>query len=90
MTFISDLIFEGSDRSTMTSRPGIRGLCVPGVRPGDEIICLYGTNMPFVLKPGHGHYRIVGGVNLPGLSDWTALNEGLGEGSLTEATFRIR
>jgi hypothetical protein len=77
-------------RSIAISRAGITGLCVPNVRSGDGIVCLYGINMPFILRPQQGHYRIIGGIRLLGLTDWVALTECQKNGHLHEATFRIR
>jgi hypothetical protein len=77
-------------KNVMFSRAGLNGICVANTQPGDEIVCLYGFYMLFILRPMHGHYRIVGGVHLPGLMDWSILTECLEKGSLHEATFRIR
>jgi hypothetical protein len=72
------------------SRAGISGICVPNVLPGDEIVCLYGFYLPFILRPRYGHYMIIGGGRLTGLADWVALTECQNNGRLREATFRIR
>jgi hypothetical protein len=76
-------------RRVVISRAGITGLSVPDVRPGDQIVCLYGFNMTFILRPKHCHYSLIGGVRLPGLSDWAVLTECQKDGRLHEATFRI-
>jgi hypothetical protein len=76
-------------RRVVISRAGISGLSVPDVRPGDQIVCLYGLNMPFILRPKHCHYKLIGGVRLPGLTDWAVLTECQKDGRLHEATFRI-
>jgi hypothetical protein len=76
-------------RRVVISRAGITGLSVPDVRPGDQIVCLYGFNMSFILRPKHCHYRLVGGVRLPGLTDWAVLTECQKDGRLHPATFRI-
>jgi hypothetical protein len=77
-------------RGVMISRAGLSGICVPNAQVGDEIVCLYGFHMPFILRPMDGHYRIVGGAYLPGLMDWSTLTECREKGRLREATFRIR
>jgi hypothetical protein len=81
------IVCEG--RRVVISRAGITGLSVPNVRPGDQIVCLYGLNMPFILRPKHCHYKLIGGVRLPGLTDWAVLTECQKDGRLHEATFRI-
>jgi hypothetical protein len=76
-------------RSLVISRAGIPGLCVPNVWPGDGIVCFYGLNMPFILRPQRGHYRFIGGIRLLGLADWVVLTECQKNGHLHEATFHI-
>jgi hypothetical protein len=94
LTFIVRIVLQTyvvcRGRSIMISHAGLSGICVPNARPGDEIVCLYGFHMPFILRPMDGQYRIVGGVHIPGLMDWIALNDSLGNGRLREATFRLR
>jgi hypothetical protein len=88
LTFQTALVCEG--RNLMFSRAGLSGICVPHAQPGDEIVCLYGFHILFILRPMHGHYRIIGAVHVPGLMDWSVLSRFLEEGKLHEATFRIR
>ncbi|KAH9875470.1 hypothetical protein J1614_004962 [Plenodomus biglobosus] len=77
-------------RKLATTSAGIAGICVPDARPGDHVVCLFGFHMPFLLRPFHGHFRIVGGVHLKGLMEWGALSECMERGELCEATYRIR
>jgi hypothetical protein len=79
----------GGSRKVIISRAGLSGLSVTNAQPGDEIVCLNGFHMPFVLRPRMDHYRMVGWAYLPGLMDWSVLTECLDKGSLYETNFEI-
>jgi hypothetical protein len=76
-------------RKVIISRAGLSGLSVANAQPGDEIVCLNGFHMPFVLRPTKDHYRMVGWAYLPGLMDWSVVKECLEKGSLYETNFEI-
>jgi Heterokaryon incompatibility protein (HET) len=75
-----------------TERESLLGICVPGVRAGDLLVCLFGMNMPWILRPAQGndYYTVVGGVFIHGLTDWSILDECCAKGRVAEAIFRIR
>lgn len=77
-------------RKLVISQAGIWGIGVPSARPGDHIVCLNGFPMLLILRPRCGHYRIMGGVYLQGLSDWKIIDDHVKSGDLAEATFRVR
>ncbi|KAN0091701.1 Heterokaryon incompatibility protein (HET) domain containing protein [Hyaloscypha variabilis] len=76
----------------VTEKELLLGICVPGVRKGDVLVCLFGMSMPWVLRPAKGrdYYTVVGGAFIHGLTNWTVLDECYDKGRLCEATFRIR
>lgn len=72
------------------TRAGIAGICFANAQPGDEIACLYGCPMLFILRPRNSRYRLIGGVHVPGLMDWKVLMHCVENGDLGETTFLIQ
>jgi hypothetical protein len=47
-------------RSIFTSTKGYMGVCLPTAEAGDLVCILLGGSVPFVLRPGTGHYTFIG------------------------------
>ena len=60
------------------STTGFMGLVYPDAQPGDEIVILFGLEMPFVVRPDAepGHYQLIGECFVLGLMEGEAM-EGL-------------
>lgn len=63
-------------RAMFSTEQGSIGLCSPKVRIGDEVWVLYGSRVPFVLRPSEkteNKYRFVGDCYLHGAMDGEAI-----------------
>ena len=70
---------EGSPNfKCFVSTTGFMGLVYPDAQPGDEIVILFGLEMPFVVRPDAepGHYQLIGECFVLGLMEGEAM-EGL-------------
>jgi len=70
---------EGSSNfKCFVSTTGFMGLVHPDAQPGDEIVILFGVEMPFVVRPNAepGHYQLIGECFVLGLMEGEAM-EGL-------------
>jgi hypothetical protein len=47
-------------RSIFTTTEGYMGVCLPTAEAGDLVCILLGGSVPFVLRPGIGHYTFIG------------------------------
>jgi hypothetical protein len=61
------LWFYGPRLSVCITKNGYLGLVPRKTQPGDKIILLSGGQLPFVLRPFEGHYKIVGGCYVNGI-----------------------
>jgi len=67
-----------SNFQCFVSTTGFMGLVYPDAQPGDEIVILFGLEMPFVVRPDAepGHYQLIGECFVLGLMEGEAM-EGL-------------
>jgi hypothetical protein len=65
------------------------GLGPSAMRAGDRICVLFGSDVPFVLRPEDGWYSLVGECYMYGLMEGQAI-EGWRTGRLRDSTFSIR
>ncbi|KAK0658022.1 heterokaryon incompatibility protein-domain-containing protein [Cercophora newfieldiana] len=57
------------DRAMFVTEGGRMGLCWPHAKAGDEVWVLYGSKMPFVMRPDGEAYNMVGDCYLQGAMD---------------------
>jgi len=82
-------LLVSAGRSLFVTTNGQIGIGVPRCQPGDVVVYLYGMYAPFVLRPGAGHYTIIGAARIAGLEDVASLERYCTEQQLAEATFRL-
>jgi len=61
-------------RCLVTTKDGLLGIGMPHVQPGDVLVCIFGMNMPLILRPVDDCYTIVGGVYVGGLTELSLLD----------------
>ncbi|KAI4944600.1 hypothetical protein J4E91_008604 [Alternaria rosae] len=74
-----------SNFKCFVSTIGFMGLAIPNAQPGDEIVLLFGLEMPFVVRPDAetGHYQLIGECYVLGLMNGEAM-EGLEESQVED------
>jgi len=77
------LSHHGQGTRLFVTENGMQGAGYPGVRPGDLVCIIYGSNVPQVLRQvdadDHDHYILVGVCNVDGLMYGEGLKMGLTE-----------
>jgi hypothetical protein len=73
-------------RNMFISTTGFMGLVPDIAREGDQIAVLFGCREPFVVRPDHDHYLLVGPCYVLGLMNGEALND-LDESRVTDLYF---
>ncbi|MBE3046757.1 HET domain-containing protein [Candidatus Bathyarchaeota archaeon] len=65
-TYVNTIITALVDRSLFVTEGGRVGLCLPHAKAGDEVWVVYGSKMPFVLRPAGGAHSLVSDCYLQG------------------------